>query len=106
MEEFSTALEACPLEDCWALMCPWQLLASGVSLAPLLEMPATTWPQAVADMGSVSVPLTSDTPVHEPGVKQQCLSSDQGMPDLQQEEEAPCNSPKDPPKSGNLWLEP
>ena len=32
MEEFSTALEACPLEDCWTLMYPLQLLASDVSL--------------------------------------------------------------------------
>ena len=33
-EEFSTALEACPSEDCWALLYPLQLLASGISLTP------------------------------------------------------------------------
>ena len=33
-EEFSAALEACPLEDHWALLYPLQLLASGISLAP------------------------------------------------------------------------
>ena len=34
VEEFSTALEACPSEYCWALMYPLQLLACSVPLAP------------------------------------------------------------------------
>ena len=88
VEEFSTVLEACPLEDHWALMYSLQLLASSISLAPLLEMPATTWPQAVAHMGSVSVPLKLDTPAPKPGIKWWHLSSGQGMPDPGQEEEA------------------
>ena len=75
VEEFSTALEAFPLEDHWALMYPLQLLASGISLAPLLEMPATTQPQGTVDMGSVSAPLTLDTPAPKPNIKWQCLSS-------------------------------
>ena len=92
VEEFSTVLEACPMEDCWALIYPLQLLTSGVSSAPLLEMPAMTWPQAAADLGSVSAPLMSDTPVPDPGVKQWHLSSSQGMSNLGQEKEALCGS--------------
>ena len=33
-EELSAALEACPSEDCWALIYPLQLLASSISLGP------------------------------------------------------------------------
>ena len=60
-------------------------------------MPAATQPQAMTDMGSVPVPLALDTPVPELSIKQWWLSSGQGMPNLGQEEEALCNSPKDPP---------
>ena len=54
-------------------------------------------PQAMADMGSVPGPLASDTPLPEPGIKQQWLSSSQGMPNPGQEEEALCNLPEEPP---------
>ena len=97
MEEFSAVLESCPSEDHWALMYPLQLLAGGVTLAPLLEKPAATQPQAVADMGSVFAPLTLDTPVPKPGIKQWHLSSSQGMPNLRQEEEALCDLPMETP---------
>ena len=76
-------------------------------LSPLLGMPATIPPQAVAGTESISAPLTSDTPVPQPGVKWWHHSSDQGMPDLGQEEEAPSDSPKEPPtRSRNLWPDP
>ena len=84
------------IRDCWALMYPLELLASGISLAPLLGMPATTWPWAVTDTGSISVPLTLDTPVPQPSIRQWCPSSDQGMPDLGQEEEGSCDPHKEP----------
>ena len=50
-EEFSATLEACPSEDCWVLMYAIQLLASCISLSPLLEMPATTQPQTMLTWG-------------------------------------------------------
>ena len=62
--------------------------------SPLIEIPAATWPHATADMGSVSVPLASNTPGTRPSFKQQHPSSDQGMPNPGQEEEAPCDLPK------------
>ena len=95
-EEFSTAFKSCPLEDHWALMYLPQLLASGISLVPLLGMPATTWPQATADIGSISATLTLDTPVPQPSNKWWHPSSDQGMPDPGQEEEAPCDLSEEP----------
>ena len=107
LEEFSTVLEACPLEYHRALMYQLQLLAGSVSLAPFLEMSAATQPLAVADMGSVSAPLSLDTPAPKPGIKWWHLSSGQGMPDLGQEKEAPCDSPEEPStRSRDLWLEP
>ena len=68
------------------------------ALSPLLEMPSTTQPQATADMGSVSTPLALDTPAPEPGIKQQQLSSSQGMPNLGPEEEALHDLSGEPPK--------
>ena len=87
-EEFSAALEACLLEDHWALMYPIQLMAGGISLAPLLEMPATTQPQVMADIGSVSAPLALETPAPIPNAKWQHPSSSQDMPNVGQEGEA------------------
>ena len=102
-EELSTVLEAYPSEDHWALIYPLQLLASGISLTPIPEMPAAAWPQAMADTGSVPAPLTPDTPEPKSGVKWWWLSSSQGMPNLGQEEEALCDSTKEPPtRSRNL----
>ena len=51
----------------------------------------------MADMGSVSAPLTSDTPAPEPGIKQWWLSSGQGVLNLGKEEEALCDLPKESP---------
>ena len=52
---------------------------------------------ATADMGSISAPLTLDTPVPQPGIKWWHPSSNQGMPNLGQEEEVPCDLPEGPP---------
>ena len=85
------------LHSTWSLSIrgdPLQLLTGRVSLAPILEMPTTTQPQAAVDMGSVPVPLTLDTP--EPGIKWWQLSSSPGMPNLGQEKEALCNLPEEP----------
>ena len=51
----------------------------------------------MADMRSISVPLTSDTPAPQPSIKWWHPSSDQGMPNPGQEEKAPCNSPEELP---------
>ena len=80
-------------------MYPLQLLVGGDPLAPLLRMPATTQLQAMTDVWSVLGPPTlnvSGTPGPHPGSEQQ-HSSDQGMSDLGQEEEAPSNLAKEPP---------
>ena len=60
-------------------------------------MPAATYSQDVADTGCVFLPLALDTPAPNPGIKLQQLSSGQGMPNLGQEEETLCDSPKEPP---------
>ena len=100
-KKFSASLQAFPPEDCWVFMYPLQLLASGLSLAPILGKPATAQLQATTDMGSIPAPLTSslsDTPAPQPGIKWQCYSSNQGMPNPRQdEEEAPDDTPKEPP---------
>ena len=79
------------------------------SLAPLLGMPAVAQLWAMTDAGSVpapSAPSMSGTSVPQPCGKWWC-SSDQGMPDLRQEEDTPSLSAKEPPeRSRNLWLGP
>ena len=112
MGKFSATLQACPSEDHWALMYPLQLLAGGVSLAPLLGMPAAAQLQAVTDTGSIPAPPhlkhVMGTPAPQPGGKHWPHSSDQGMLDLgQEEEEAPDDMPEEPPtKSRSRWLKP
>ena len=63
-KKFSVALQACPLEDCWALMYPLQLLTGSIPLVPLLGMPATAQLQATTDTGSIPAPLTSSVSGH------------------------------------------
>ena len=84
VEELSAALKASPLEDHWALIFPLQLLAGSISLVPLPEIPATTQPQAAADIGFVPAPFTLDTPAPTPGIKWHWLSSGHGMPNPEQ----------------------
>ena len=92
-KKFSAALQACPSEDCWALIPPttldwWHFLSP-----PLMG--------AMTDTGSIPTPLTLsmlDTPMPQPSIKWWHHSSNQGMPDPgQDKKEAPDDMPEDPP---------
>ena len=99
-KEFLAALQACASEECWALMYPQQLLTGSIPLVTLLGMPAAAQLQATTDTGSIPAPLTLnalDTPMPQPSIRQQCHSSNQGMPDPgQDEEEAPGDTSEEP----------
>ena len=89
VEACGAALQACALKAHGVLI--YSPVAPGQwhFPSPLIEMPTGTQPQAMADMGFVSAPLALDIPVPKPNIKQWHPFSDQGMPDLGQDEEAP-----------------
>ena len=110
IELCSAALKSCPIgAHCWALMYPtatpgWQCISLAPSHRDATCNPATGhgW-----DGVCLCAPCIGHTRTQTQCIKWWCPSSDQGMSDLGQEEEALCNLPKEPIpiRSRNLWLE-
>ena len=100
-KKFSATLWACPMEDHWALMYPYNSYWWYSHNPPLRDAShsLTTGHNRCRVHTNTSHLEHSDTPAPQPGIKWQHHSFDQGMPNPgQDEEEVLMTCPKSPPQ--------